>query len=113
MGTYLQRSFREKRVSALREIDERVAEAGRRRIRPCLMTTATTVVALLPVLLSTGSGSDVMVPMALPVFGGMLFELVSLFVVPVCFAVYLRTKWKLGWGDPYFQRQGGEAASGS
>ena len=53
------------------------------------MTTATTILALLPVLTATGRGSDVMRPMALPVFGGMIVELLTLFVVPVL--------WSLGW----------------
>jgi Cu(I)/Ag(I) efflux system membrane protein CusA/SilA len=50
------------------------------------MTTATTVLALLPVLTSTGRGSDIMIPMAIPAFGGMLVALITLFVVPVLFA---------------------------
>ena len=65
---------------------EAVVEAGKQRIRPCLMTTATTVLALIPVLTSTGRGSDVMVPMAIPSFGGMCLELITMFVVPVCYA---------------------------
>jgi Cu(I)/Ag(I) efflux system membrane protein CusA/SilA len=51
------------------------------------MTTATTILALTPVLTSTGRGSDIMVPMAIPSFGGMLIELVTLFVVPVLYCV--------------------------
>jgi Cu(I)/Ag(I) efflux system membrane protein CusA/SilA len=47
------------------------------------MTTATTILALLPVLTSTGRGADVMIPMAVPTFGGMCVELLTLFVVPV------------------------------
>jgi Cu(I)/Ag(I) efflux system membrane protein CusA/SilA len=58
------------------------------------MTTATTVLALLPVITSTGRGSDVMVPMALPLFGGMAVEFVTLFVVPVLYC--LREEWRLG-----------------
>jgi Cu(I)/Ag(I) efflux system membrane protein CusA/SilA len=50
------------------------------------MTTATTLLALLPVLTSTGRGSDIMIPMAIPSFGGMLIALISLFVVPVLFS---------------------------
>ena len=46
------------------------------------MTTATTLLALLPVITSTGRGSDVMAPLALPIVGGMAIELVTLFVVP-------------------------------
>jgi len=50
------------------------------------MTTATTILALLPVLTSTGRGSDIMVPMAIPTFGGMAVALLSLFVVPVLYS---------------------------
>jgi Cu(I)/Ag(I) efflux system membrane protein CusA/SilA len=49
------------------------------------MTSATTILALVPVLTSTGRGSDVMVPMAIPSFGGMLVVLISVFVVPVLY----------------------------
>ena len=66
-------------------LSEAAVQAGLRRVRPCLMTTATTILALLPVLTSRGRGSDVMVPMAIPSFGGMLIELMTLFVVPVSY----------------------------
>lgn len=49
------------------------------------MTTSTTVLALLPVLTSTGKGADIMVPMAIPSFGGMMFEVLTVFVVPVLY----------------------------
>ncbi|MBT3295455.1 MAG: hypothetical protein HN383_09305 [Verrucomicrobia bacterium] len=49
------------------------------------MTTATTILALLPVLTSVGRGSDVMVPMAIPSFGGMLIEVITMLVVPVLY----------------------------
>jgi len=83
MATYLQQRFREAPPDTTAEVRARVLEAGRRRIRPCLMTTATTLLALLPVLTAQGTGADVMLPMALPIFGGMLFELLTLFVVPL------------------------------
>lgn len=60
-----------------------VHAAGTQRLRACLMTTATTLLALLPVLTATGRGADVMLPMALPSIGGMLIALITLFVVPV------------------------------
>ena len=66
----------------IQAIREATVEAGRKRIRPCLMTLATTVLALLPVLAASGRGADVMVPMAIPSFGGMLVVLLSVFVVP-------------------------------
>jgi len=87
MSTYLQQGFANRRPTSVHEIREAVVVAGKRRIRPCLMTTATTVLALLPVLTSTGKGSDVMVPMAIPSFGGMLVAIVTIFVVPVLYAL--------------------------
>lgn len=85
MATYLKQRFDEAGASTPGEVRERVVEAGTRRVRACLMTTATTILALLPVITSHGRGADVMVPMALPVAGGMMFELVTLFVVPVLY----------------------------
>ncbi|PHS07307.1 MAG: cation transporter [Kordia sp.] len=86
MATYLTQTFdRNKPVSKM-EIRLSIVEAGEKRIRPCLMTTATTILALLPVLTSTGRGSDIMIPMAIPSFGGMLVALITLFVVPVLYS---------------------------
>ncbi len=85
MGTYLNQSFKEKNPKTIGEIREAVILAGKRRIRPCLITTATTILALLPVLSSTGRGSNIMVPMAVPVFGGMLMALITLFIVPLLY----------------------------
>ena len=65
------------------DIREAVIEAGLKRVRPAAMTTATTLIALLPVLTSTGKGADIMVPMAIPTFGGMLIQSMTMFVVPV------------------------------
>ena len=53
-------------------------------------------VALLPVLTSAGHGSDVMVPMAIPSFGGMLVVLLSIFVVPVLYAAVQERRLKAG-----------------
>jgi len=85
IATYLRQQFGEKSPDSIEAIREATIEAGKRRIRPCLMTTATTVLALIPVLTSTGRGSDVMVPMAIPSFGGMTVEVVTVFVVPVLY----------------------------
>ena len=86
MATYLMQSFRKHKPDNIREIRRAVLEAGMRRVRPCLMTTATTLLALLPVLTSSGRGSDIMIPMAIPAFGGMTIALITLFVVPVLYA---------------------------
>ena len=64
-----------------------VIEAGLKRIRPCLMTTATTVIGLMPVFLTTGRGSDVMQPMAIPSVGGMAIQLITLFVAPCLYCL--------------------------
>jgi Cu(I)/Ag(I) efflux system membrane protein CusA/SilA len=85
LGTYLKQTIEDRKPTTIGQLREAAVEAGRRRVRPCLMTTATTVLALLPVLTSTGKGSDIMVPMAIPTFGGMCIVLVSLFVVPTLF----------------------------
>lgn len=85
MATYLDQSFNSKRPQSLEAVRETVVEAGVKRIRPCLMTTATTLLALLPILTATGRGSDIMIPMAIPSFGGMLIALITLFIVPVLY----------------------------
>ncbi|MBN2713898.1 MAG: efflux RND transporter permease subunit [Planctomycetes bacterium] len=85
MATYLDQAFDMNAPESVEGIRETTLEAGKRRIRPCLMTTATTILALLPVLTSTGRGADIMVPMAIPSFGGMVIELITLFVVPVLY----------------------------
>ncbi len=84
--TYLAQRFREAPPTTPDEIFARTIDAGTRRVRPCLMTTATTILALLPVITSQGRGADIMRPMALPAVGGMAIELMTLFVVPVLFA---------------------------
>jgi len=86
MATYLTQTFDRNTPVTKQEIRASVVEAGEKRIRPCLMTTATTILALLPVLTSTGRGSDIMIPMAIPSFGGMLIALITLFVVPVLYS---------------------------
>lgn len=85
MATFLDQRFAKDAPTDRDAIRDAVLLAGKRRIRACLMTTATTVLALLPVLTSHGRGSDVMIPMAIPAFGGMVFELLTLFVVPVLY----------------------------
>ncbi len=83
VATYLDQSFHEHKPTTIKGIRAATLEAGIRRVRPCLMTTATTILALLPILTSMGRGSDVMIPMALPSVGGMMIALITLFVVPV------------------------------
>ncbi|MBK7335027.1 MAG: efflux RND transporter permease subunit [Saprospirales bacterium] len=82
MGTYIHQTF-EKGIPTVAGVREAVVEAGKNRVRPAMMTAAVAIIALLPVLTSTGKGADIMVPMAIPTFGGMTIQLMTMFVVPV------------------------------
>jgi copper/silver efflux system protein len=83
MGTYIHQVFEQRHPATVHEVREAVVAAGRKRVRPAMMTTAVAVIALLPVLTSTGKGADIMVPMAIPAFGGMIIQVMTIFVVPV------------------------------
>ncbi len=93
MATYLRDVFRDKTPRDRQEVRDLVVRAGKRRVRPAMMTAGTTILALLPVLTSTGRGADIMVPMAIPSFGGMVFQLMTMFTVPVMYAVW--QEWKV------------------
>jgi len=82
MATYIGQLFDQRAPASIPQVRELVVEAGMKRIRPCLMTTATTVLGLLPVFWTEGRGSDVMQPMAIPSVGGMAVQLITLFIVP-------------------------------
>ena len=85
MCTYLDQRFRQTRPKTVDEIRAATVYAGRRRVTSCMMTTATTVLAMLPILTSSGRGADIMIPMSLPVFGGMLLEVITMFLAPVLY----------------------------
>jgi len=94
LGTYLDQSFERNKPDSLQSLRAAVVEAGQRRIKPAIMTTATTIIALLPVLTSTGRGADIMVPMAIPAFGGMLVAAITYFLVPVLYSYREEKKLK-------------------
>ena len=85
LGTYLHEQFRLPPTD-LEDMHRRVFLAGLRRRRPAFMTNCTTLLSLIPILWSEGRGSEVMRPMVLPVIGGMVADLLSLFSVPVFYA---------------------------
>lgn len=89
MGTYIHQVFEERKPTTVQGVREAVLIAGKKRVRPAMMTAATTLIALIPVLTSTGKGSDIMGPMAIPTFGGMAIQLMTIFVVPV-----LQSTWR-------------------
>ncbi len=88
IGTYLRQIFAKNKPGTIQEVRDAVVEAGGIRIRPAMMTTATTIIALIPVLSSTGKGSGIMVPMAIPTFGGMILQVLTVFVVPVLYSIW-------------------------
>jgi Cu(I)/Ag(I) efflux system membrane protein CusA/SilA len=94
MCTYLEQSFEKLKPGSVKDVRQAVIKAGNRRIRPCLMTTATTILALLPVLTSTGRGSDIMIPMAIPSFGGMTIQILTMLIVPVLYCMMKEAKLK-------------------
>ena len=95
MGTYIHQVFEETKPSTVHEVREAVILAGLKRVRPAMMTTAVAVIALLPVLTSTGKGADIMVPMAIPTFGGMLIQVMTIFVVPIFQAMWRENAIKI------------------
>ena len=92
ISTYIKQLMDEKPPKNISEVHTNILEAGKKRVRPAIMTTATTLLALLPVLTSTGKGSDIMVPMAIPIFGGMLIAILTIFVVPVLYSMWMEKK---------------------
>ncbi|KAA3630016.1 MAG: AcrB/AcrD/AcrF family protein [Bacteroidetes bacterium] len=96
VASFLKNSFKKNDPKTIPEIRAAVIEGGKRRVRPAMMTSATTILALLPVLTSTGRGADIMIPMAIPSFGGMVLAVITMFVVPVLYSGWeeLKLKWR-------------------
>jgi len=88
MGTYIHQVFEDRHPATVHEVREAVVTAGMKRVRPAMMTTAVAVIALLPVLTSNGKGSDIMIPMAIPMFGGMVIQVMTVYVVPLFQAMW-------------------------
>jgi copper/silver efflux system protein len=99
IATYLRQSFDKNRTETVAELRAATVVAGQRRVRPCLMTSATTILALLPVLTATGRGADIMIPMAIPSVGGMSLVLLTMFTVPVLFCLVEEIKLKRRLGE--------------
>jgi copper/silver efflux system protein len=91
MAVRIEQSMKEDKPDSIETIRKSVVTGGRLRIRAAVMTSATTILALLPVLTSSGRGSDIMIPMAIPTFGGMVVSSISWFVVPVLYS------WEQEW----------------
>ncbi|MEO1616607.1 MAG: efflux RND transporter permease subunit [Planctomycetota bacterium] len=103
MATYIHQLLKKRKVETVEDIRNTVYEAGLKRIRPCMMTTVTTLAALIPVLIATGRGADVARAMAIPVFGGMLAEPFTSFIVPTLYCGYLELKMRFGFRDELWE----------
>ena len=103
MATYIQEVLTRRRLRSVQDIRDAIYHAGLKRIRPCVMTTVTTLVALVPVLVAHGRGADVARAMALPVFGGMLVEPVTTFIVPTLYCAYMEFKMRAGLHDDFWE----------
>lgn len=80
--TYINDLFGKRKMKSIHDIRDTILMAGTRRIRPCVMTAATTFIGLIPILWETGAGAEVAKPMAIPSIGGMAMALVSVFIIP-------------------------------
>ncbi len=98
VATLLNQLFGEREVNSIEEVRDLVVEGAQRRIRPALMTSATTILALLPVLSSSGRGADIMIPMAIPSFGGMAVALITVFIVPLLYGAHRERQFKCAIG---------------
>ena len=94
MGTYLTQVFDKEKPKTIKDVRASVVHAGSKRVRPAMMTAATAIIALIPVLTATGKGADVVIPMAIPSFGGMLLQVMTMFVVPVLYSMWKESKIK-------------------
>jgi HAE1 family hydrophobic/amphiphilic exporter-1 len=73
------------------ELYEAIAISGRSRLRPVLMTSLTTILGMLPLAMSKGSGSELWSPMGVAVIGGLVFStVVTLVIVPVVYAIFAK-----------------------
>jgi HAE1 family hydrophobic/amphiphilic exporter-1 len=73
------------------ELYDALAMSGKSRLRPVLMTSITTILGMLPLALSKGSGSELWKPMGIAVIGGLIFSsVVTLVLVPVVYAIFVK-----------------------
>jgi HAE1 family hydrophobic/amphiphilic exporter-1 len=73
------------------ELYEAIAISGRSRLRPVLMTSATTILGMLPLAMSKGAGSELWSPMGIAIIGGLFFStMVTLVLVPVVYAIFAK-----------------------
>jgi Cu(I)/Ag(I) efflux system membrane protein CusA/SilA len=94
MLDFLEREFAKREPASITDTRAMVAEASLKRVRPLMMSTATTVIGLMPIFLTHGRGSDVMQPMAIPSVGGMAINLITLFIAPCVYCLVQELKFR-------------------
>ena len=94
MGSYILERFNHVKPKTTSGLIRVIVEAANRRIRPAMMTTATTLIALLPVLSAPGKGAEFMTALAVPTFGGMIFQWLCVLITPVLYWWWLKRKIK-------------------
>jgi Cu(I)/Ag(I) efflux system membrane protein CusA/SilA len=94
MLDFLERQFAKRKPTDIADIRAMIMEASLKRVRPLLMSTATTVFGLMPIFLTHGRGSDVMQPMAIPSVGGMSIQLITLFIAPCIYCMVQEMKYR-------------------
>jgi Cu(I)/Ag(I) efflux system membrane protein CusA/SilA len=102
MVVYLDEAFdryeREGRIQRLEDVDAAVIEGASARVRPLVMTVATTVLGLLPLLWESGVGADVSARTAAPVVGGLWSCMfLTLLVLPAAYAIWRRSQVRRSW----------------
>ncbi len=85
--SFLEDRYKEDKPTDIAAFREMVVESTLLRVRALLMTTATTVIGLLPLFLTYGRGSDVMQPMAIPSIGGMAVQMITFLSAPCLYAL--------------------------
>ncbi len=94
MSTYLEDAFKDRDFASIDELRQTVVLTALKRIRPALMTIATTSIGLLPLFLINGRGSDVMQPMAIPSVGGIGIQVITGLIAPCVFCAVEEWKWR-------------------
>ena len=91
MATFIKKKLEETKVINTKEqLQQLIIGAGNSRIKPAMMTTATTLLALLPIFWDYGKGIELMRPLAIPLLAGLCFQVLTVFWIPLLFY-----RWKL------------------
>jgi Cu(I)/Ag(I) efflux system membrane protein CusA/SilA len=92
LTTYINQLKKERTFRNRQDIWNLITDASVQRIRPLLMTTTTTILALVPILWATGRGSEIIRPMSVPSIGGMTIEIITILIVPLLNSLILERK---------------------